>query len=85
MLSEVARADMVVGVKQTRRCLRAGQAGRVFLALDADPRLTEELARECLLQGVPVIAQYTMAQLGQAAGIQVGASALTVRRDPEKR
>ena len=44
------------------------------------PRLTEELAGECLTRGVPVIAQYTMAQLGQAAGIQVGASALTVRR-----
>ncbi len=80
MLSEVAGADMVVGVKQTRRCLRSGQAERVFLALDADPRLTEELAGECLTRGVPVIAQYTMAQLGQAAGIQVGASALTVRR-----
>ncbi len=84
MLSDIAGADMVVGVKQTRRCLRLGQAARVFLALDADPHLTEELARECLLQGVPVIAQYTMAQLGQAAGIQVGASALTVRRDPEQ-
>lgn len=36
MLEELSCENRVVGLKQTRRLLAAGHAGRVFLAKDAD-------------------------------------------------
>ena len=43
MLEELSCENRVVGLKQTRRLLAAGHAGRVFLAKDADPALVEPL------------------------------------------
>ena len=64
----------VVGVKQSRKAIREGRACRVYLASDADPALVEPIAAECVAAGIPVETGRTMAQLGQACGIAVGAS-----------
>ena len=64
----------VVGVKQSRKAIREGRARRVFLAGDADPALTGPIAAECAAAGIPVETERTMAQLGRACGISVGAS-----------
>ena len=52
MLTELTAKDKVVGLKQTRRALAAGQAARVFLARDADPHITEPLEAICGLRTV---------------------------------
>lgn len=64
----------VVGVKQSRKAIRDGRAVRVYLASDADPAITGPLAAECAAAGIPVEGGRTMAQLGRAFGIAVGAS-----------
>lgn len=64
----------VVGVKQSRKAIREGRARRVYLASDADPALTGPIAAECAAAGIPVETGRTMAQLGRACGIAVGAS-----------
>ncbi|WP_297294560.1 ribosomal L7Ae/L30e/S12e/Gadd45 family protein [uncultured Oscillibacter sp.] len=64
----------VVGVKQSRKAIREGRARRVFLAGDADPALTGPIAAECAAADIPVETERTMAQLGRACGISVGAS-----------
>lgn len=64
----------VVGVKQSRKAIREGRACRVYLASDADPALVEPIAAECAAAGIPVETGRTMAQLGRACGIAVGAS-----------
>ncbi len=76
MLEELSTARKVVGVKQSVRALREGRAARVFLACDADPALTERVAAMCA--AVPVERGATMAQLGAAAGISVGAAVVTL-------
>lgn len=53
MLEELSCENRVVGLKQTRRLLAAGHAGRVFLAKDADPALVEPLLAACRAVGVP--------------------------------
>lgn len=70
--------NRVVGLKQTRRLLAAGHAGRVFLAKDADPALVEPLLAACRAVGVPAVTEFTMSQLGRAAGIAVGTAAAAV-------
>ena len=65
----------VVGLKQTRRAVSAGQAVQVYLACDAESRLTEPLLECCHTAGIPVETEWTMKQLGKACGIDVGAAA----------
>ncbi len=71
----------VVGVKQLKKALEKGQAKQVFLAENADPALTGpilELCRACRVQCAWVA---TMAELGRACGIDVGAAAAAVVKD----
>ena len=59
MPGELASRDRVVGLKQTRRAVMQGAARAVYLASDADPRLTEPL-RELYVMAysLPSIAAY---------------------------
>lgn len=66
--------DKVVGLKQTARAVAEGRAREVYLACDADPRLIEPLKNACGA-GVTLHLELTMAQLGKAAGVSVGAAA----------
>lgn len=76
MSEELSTASKVAGVKQSRRALQEGRAAKVFLACDADPALLGHI--EPLCTGVPVEREMTMAQLGAAAGIAVGAAVVTI-------
>ena len=78
MLNELQAKEKVIGVKQSRRAIRDGLARQVFLAADADPALTGPLADQCGSRGIPVETSRTMRELGQAAGIQVGAAVVTL-------
>ena len=78
MISELASNEKVIGVKQSRKAIREGRAKRVFVAVDADPALTEPVAESCAESGIPVETGYTMSQLGQACRITVGASVVVL-------
>lgn len=67
MLEDLSSKDKVVGLKQVRRAIACGWAGHVFLARDADPRLTGPLEDCCREAGVPVAGGHTMAQLAVPA------------------
>lgn len=83
MLKELEAREKVIGVKQSRRAVRDGLAQQVFVALDADPALTESLREQCQIQQIPILDRFTMRELGQAAGIQVGAAVVTLlKKDP---
>ena len=80
MLSKLAEGPKVVGAKQTRRALAAGRAAAVFLAQDADPRVTGAIREACAQYGVSVYDVPAMKQLGQACGIAVGAAVAALVR-----
>lgn len=71
---ELRTKPRVVGVKQVRRALKEGCAGRVFLAVNADPQLTGPIRAQCAEQGVPVEEAASMKELGRACGISVEAA-----------
>ena len=88
MLEDLSSKDKVVGLKQVRRAIVCGRAGHVFLARDADPRLTGPLEDCCREAGVSDLdmnlQDATMAQLGRACGIDVptAAAALLAKEKP---
>ncbi len=64
----------IVGTKQTTKALQNGQAHKVYLAKDADSHVTEPIRDLCRKHGVPVVEVETMAELGRACAITVGAA-----------
>lgn len=78
MITELASQEKVVGVKQSRKAIREGRARRVYLACDADPAITDPIAASCAQAGIPMETDYTLAQLGQACRITVGAAVVAV-------
>jgi len=74
MLTELSNKAKVVGAKQVRRALEAGRAVTVYLAADADPRVTEPIAGTCAQMGVKTETVPSMRELGKACGISVGAA-----------
>ncbi len=74
MLTELTSNPKVVGAKQVRRAVEADRARRVFLAADADPRITEPVAALCAEKGTEVVSGCSMRELGKACGIAVGAA-----------
>ena len=68
----------VVGVKQTARELQKKNASTVYIAADAEERITAPIKAECEKQDVPCITVENMQALGKACGIHAGASAAAI-------
>ena len=77
-LAEVHRSKMVVGAKQLKKALQGGRAIRVYLAENADPAITEPLARMCSENNIHITWVPSMTDLGQKCGIEVGTAAAAV-------
>ncbi len=80
MLSKLSESSKVVGAKQTKRALTGGMAVAVYLADDADPRVTEAIRELCAQQNVPTCDVPSMKELGQVCGIAVGAAVAALVR-----
>ena len=70
-----------VGTKQTLKAVEKGMARMVFIASDAEPRVTRSLLQSCESQGIPVVEVDTMAELGKACGIDVGSASAAILKD----
>ena len=66
---------IVVGAKQLKKAILSGAARQVFLAQDADPAVTEPLEALCRQYEIPCVSVRSMADLGKACRIDVGAAA----------
>lgn len=70
--------NRAVGAKQVGRALRNGAVLHVFLAEDADPKVTEPIEMLCQKQSVPVEKISCMSELGKACGIAVGCAVAAI-------
>ena len=69
---------ILVGSKQLRKALKNDRVAAVFLAENADPRLTDEICKCCGEAGIQPAWVPSMRELGRACGIDVGAAAAAV-------
>ena len=74
-LTVLTKTKVIVGSKQLRKALENGRARCVYLAMNADPAITEPL--EALCQNCHVAYTWVPSKqdLGTACGIEVGAAA----------
>jgi large subunit ribosomal protein L7A len=70
--------NLSIGMKQATKAVELGKAAEVFVAKDADPRLTIKMVNLCKKMGVQVTYVDSMKLLGKACGIEVGAAVAAV-------
>ncbi|MEH7087235.1 ribosomal L7Ae/L30e/S12e/Gadd45 family protein [Neobacillus drentensis] len=70
-----------VGTKQTIRMVELGKAIEVYIAEDADSRVTSEVILLCKSVDVKITYVDTMKNLGKACGIDVGAAMVAIVND----
>jgi large subunit ribosomal protein L7A len=70
-----ATSQRAVGTNQTVKAISRGQARVVFVAQDADRRVVDPVIRAARERGLEVVEVASMAALGRACGIAVGAAA----------
>lgn len=68
----------VIGIKQTTKAVEKDAASLVYVAKDADERVTRQLKELCARKRVNVEIAPSMVELGKACAIEVGAAAVAV-------
>lgn len=81
MIPELSGSSKVVGAKQAKRALKDGRAVRLYVAMDADPRLLQPLVQEAVNRRLPVQQVPSMRELGQSCGIAVGAAVAVLTKE----
>ena len=64
----------VVGVNQVKRALTLSEVSQVYIAEDAEKKVTQEIELLCQRQDIPVIKVDGMKELGDACGIDINAA-----------
>lgn len=71
-------AQRTVGVKQTEKAVARQVAELVYIASDADERVTGKLMELCQSHGVQTVCTESMADIGRACAINVKAAAAAI-------
>ena len=74
MLTKLKTQEKVVGAKQVKRALSKSEVEIVFIAKDAEKKVTNEIEKLCESKDVPVEYVEHMEQLGEACGIDINAA-----------
>lgn len=80
-LETLATMPHVTGVKQVTKAVGKNRAVCVFVASDADARVTRPLRELCAEAGVELVEEATMAELGKACSIDVGSAAAAALKE----
>ena len=70
--------EKVIGAKQTLKAIEHQKAVVVYLAQDADDKVTIPIKEACLLNNIEIIVVDTKVKLGKQCGLTVGAAACAV-------
>lgn len=78
MPAKLMQSDRLVGTKQTLKALETGRAEVVYIAEDAEANVTNPVVQRCRALGIEIVYIDSMAALGRACGIDVGAAVACV-------
>lgn len=81
MYEGLKEAKKVIGAKQVMKAVDKGLAVRIYVAQDADRRMTEPLVLLCQDKHIAVEYALSMSELGKSCGIEVGAAAVAVLKE----
>lgn len=64
----------VVGVKQVKRAITSSSVSQVYIAEDAEKKVTQDIVLLCQKHEIPIEKVDTMKTLGDACGIDINAA-----------
>lgn len=74
MILKLKTGNKIVGAKQVKRALNLQEVEAVFIAMDADEKVTDEIIQICKEKHVEVVHIKNMKELGDACSIDVNAA-----------
>lgn len=74
MLLKLNANNKAVGAKQVKRALNSHEVEAVFIAMDADKKITDQIIQICKEKDVEIFQVENMNKLGDACGINVNAA-----------
>ncbi len=74
MLEKLSTDNKVVGAKQVKRAIEEKSAEVVFIAEDADKKITTDIEKMSKEKSIDIIYVENMDELGNACGIDVSAA-----------
>jgi large subunit ribosomal protein L7A len=77
-MSNKLPANRIVGAKQTIKAVKSGNAETVYIAEDAEQKVTKPLVELCKQNSVEIVYVDSMHRLGVLCGIDVGAATACV-------
>jgi large subunit ribosomal protein L7A len=74
MISKLKTHNKVVGAKQVKRAINSSNIEAVFIAEDAEKKVTSNIEELCIDKHIQIIHVKTMKDLGKACGIDINAA-----------
>lgn len=74
MVSKLKSDNRIVGAKQVKRALDSSSVSAVYIADDAEKKVTNEIVELCKTKQIQIIHVDTMENLGKACGIDINAA-----------
>lgn len=74
MLLKLNTNNKSVGAKQVKRALNSHEVEAVFIAMDAEKKITDQIIQICKENDIEVFQVENMNKLGEACGINVNAA-----------
>jgi large subunit ribosomal protein L7A len=71
----------VVGIKQSIKSIKSGEGKTVFVAMDADAKLIQQVVKLAEEYSLEVIYVNSMKELGKLCGIDVGAATAVLLKE----
>jgi large subunit ribosomal protein L7A len=80
-MNNVIEGKKIVGAKQALKAVKADMAKAVYVAMDAEPRITKTVIETAKQHNVEIIYIETMHRLGTMCSIEVGAAIACVLKN----
>ncbi len=74
MLIRLNTDKRTVGAKQVKRALNSHEVEAVFIAMDAEKKIIDQIIQICKEKDVEIVQVENMSKLGEACGINVNAA-----------
>lgn len=81
MLEALKSANKAIGIKQSSRAVENDTAKLVFVAEDAEEKVTGRIKELCKAKSIEIVPVDSMKTLGKACGIEVGAAAACILKE----
>jgi len=80
MLEKLDNSRKVVGLRRLMKALAQGEIATAYLADDAEMYIRTQVTEACEKAGARLIVVETMAELGEACGVEVKTAAAGLRK-----